>query len=92
MIYDTKENYSLYEIITGMVGRITPVGETYEDAQRANNLEVYCDTVYLLLQDIIDVAPMRNSAYHSVKEIGKEAYNSLFEIKGKIDEALGEGE
>ena len=92
MIYDTKENYSLYEIITGMVGRITPVGETYEDAQRANNLEVYCDIVYLLLQDIIDIAPMRYSSYHSVKEIGKEAYNGLLGIKGKIDRALEDGE
>ena len=45
----------IYEVVTKLVGRINPVGETETDNERYENLKVMCELVEKLIVDIDNV-------------------------------------
>ena len=81
-------NYNIYEIITKIIGKILPIGETNTDEARLKNLTVHCNVTHSLLKDIILAASYRDRQEYSVQKAGEEAYRSLVEIKKLIDEVI----
>ena len=76
------------EIIYRLSGKIEPVGETYEDDRRYNNLNNLCILVSNLVDDIIEVSKNKERIEFSMKRQGKFAFNFLKNIEVKIQEGL----
>ena len=63
-----EKQFTVIEIVENLVGKITPVGETNEDAIRFENLKVMCDLANSLISKIDDVAYKNKDSYeYSVK-------------------------
>ena len=73
----------IYEIVTKLVGRINPVGETNTDDERFENLKVMCELVEKLVVDIDTVGYSNKKAYEFSKKRAAE-YSEKF-----ITERLG---
>ena len=73
----------IYEIVTKLVGRINPVGETNTDNERFENLKVMCELVEKLVIDIDTVGYSNKKAYEFSKKRAAE-YSEKF-----ITERLG---
>ena len=58
----------IYEIVTKLVGRINPVGETNTDNERFENLKVMCELVEKLVVDIDTVGYSNRTAYEFSKK------------------------
>ena len=70
----------LYQIVQKLVGPITPVGSTEEDARRLKNLVAIEDLIDTLLQDVVRVALMAGQHQASINEAGKQAEQFLREV------------
>jgi len=69
-----------------LIGRIQPVGETYEDEERYVNLEQHEIVVMGLVEDLINVSEAKDRTEYSMKRSGECAYKILGEIKRWIDD------
>lgn len=58
----------IYEVVTKLVGRINPVGETNTDNERFENLKVMCELVGKLIVDIDTVGYSNKTAYEFSKK------------------------
>lgn len=75
----------IYDIVKKLVGPIHPVGETYEDEDRLENLEVMTELVGEILFDISVISDNnKDRVEHSMKEAGKFAYEFLETIKKEL--------
>jgi len=64
----------IYDVVKKLVGEIEPVGETYTDNARFENLKVMTDLVEKLLTDIADVATYEKDRHeYSRKRAGEFA-------------------
>ena len=70
----------IYEIVTKLVGRINPVGETNTDNERFENLKVMCELVEKLIVDIDTVGYSNKNAYEFSKKRAAE-YSEKFIIE-----------
>ncbi len=59
-----------YEMVKKLVGEIIPVGETYEDTRRLNNLENMIALVGHLISDIDKVAMNKGRPEYSLDKAG----------------------
>ena len=66
-----------YEMVKKLVGEINPVGETYEDTRRLNNLENMIALVDHLMSDIDKVAMNKGRPEYSVNKAGTVASEYL---------------
>ena len=73
----------IYEIVTKLIGKINPIGETNTDNERFENLKVMCDLVEKLIVDIDTVGYSNRNAYEFSKKRAAE-YSEKF-----ITERLG---
>lgn len=73
----------IYEIVTKLVGKINPVGETDTDNERFENLKIMCELVEKLVVDIDTVGYSNKNAYEFSKKRASE-YSEKF-----ITERLG---
>lgn len=71
----------LEEIVTKLIGPISPLGDTNQDAIRLRNLTVTCDLAENMISKIRDVAEYAGSKEHSINKIGSYAKDFLNRIK-----------
>lgn len=78
MSIDTVE-----EVVTKLVGRIKPVGESNEDEKRFENLVLMCELVDRLVTKIDEVAYDNKDRYEaSMKKAGLYAQNFMTNTLG----------
>lgn len=70
----------IYEIVTKLVGKINPVGETDTDNERFENLKIMCELVEKLVVDIDTVGYSNKNAYEFSKKRAAE-YSEKFIIE-----------
>lgn len=63
----------IYDVVTKLIGPISPIGETNADEQRFENLKVMTELVDKLLGDIDKVIPCKNRVEYSMKKAGEYA-------------------
>lgn len=75
----------LQEIIQKLVGPICPLGDYEMDMYRSQSMEIYIDTIDLMINDVLEVIKeYNNDQEESVKKIVSQATDfikSLEEIK-----------
>ena len=71
----------IYDVVTKLVGKINPVGESNEDDRRFENLNTLTDLIDKLLSDIEYVARQNNEPEYSVSRAGKFASKFLDQIE-----------
>ena len=76
----------LYEVVTLLVGRIQPVGETREDERRLENLKEMCDLVERLVADIVRVELDNNNAHQASMKKASNVARSCLEGLGVMGE------
>lgn len=76
-----KKEYSVYDIVYKLVGKIDPVGESHIDEERYDNLEKMIELVDKLIYDI-DSVGYRNYARQefSMNKAGKRALQFLEDL------------
>ena len=70
----------IYEIVTKLVGKINPVGETDADNERFENLKIMCELVEKLVVDIDTVGYSNKNACEFSKKRAAE-YSEKFIIE-----------
>jgi hypothetical protein len=75
------DSIELQEIVNRIVGPIHPIGETYNDDLRFENLKLLTGLVDRLLFDIGQVATDKDRTEHSMKRAGEFAHKFLTEIR-----------
>jgi len=61
------------EVVDKLVGQIEPVGESYADERRYENLKKVCELTDLLLSDIDKVIGYKERIEYSMKRSGEYA-------------------
>ncbi len=69
--------YETYNVVKKLAGEIQPVGETYQDDRRFENLKETVTLVELLLADIIKVTKGADRVEYSIQRAGKYAKEFL---------------
>ena len=75
----------MYEIVTRLIGRINPVGETNTDGERFENLKVFIDLVDSLVNELHHVSDNASHYEYSRKRAGELAVKYLKTLKSSID-------
>lgn len=71
----------LVEIVKTLTGEIEPIGETYTDEARFENLKTLCTTVDYLIGHIDSIVHNARYTEHSQKAAGEYAKKFLGELK-----------
>ena len=69
----------IYEVITKLIGRINPIGETTTDNERFENLKVMCKLVEKLIVDINTVSYSNKTSYEFSKKRASDYANKFLE-------------
>ena len=77
---------TVYEVVTKLIGNIEPVGETYQDEKRYENLKVMTELVDRLIFDLVSVAGERNRQEHSINRDGKFANVFLYDLRESMED------
>lgn len=81
----------IVDIVRKLVGPVEPVGETYSDAKRLENIEAMTALLDELMDDIFHIAAFRQAPESSKKAIGKHAagfiahVNCEYSMEGQND-------
>lgn len=70
-----------YDVVAKLIGPIRPTGDHGLDKRRLENLKEMIELVDKLLGDISTVTYARDNHQHSMKEMGKLAYEFLKDVK-----------
>ena len=54
MNYENAKEEVLIQLVSRLIGDITPVGETYEDEERLKNLQMCSTVLHLIINDLYD--------------------------------------
>ena len=75
----------IYDIIKKLIGPIDPIGETYEDNERFENLKATTKLVNQLLFKIYTVSYNKDKVEFSMKKSGEFAHKFLKTIKTELE-------
>lgn len=75
-----------YDVVTKLIGEITPIGETNTDDKRFQNLKDITKLVELLLEEIYVVASLNYKEEYSIKRAADYASNFLANIPSKYNQ------
>jgi len=76
--------YSITDVIKIVIGQIEPIGETYADEKRYNNLQQMEVLIENLIAEVGKTSLERDRYESSVKKIGEEATKFLKKINYSI--------
>lgn len=76
------------EIIEKLFGKIMPVGETYEDKKRFENLLDYNEILEIIINKIVNCSNYNNDNRYSVCKIGVESMNILINLRNFLEDVL----
>lgn len=92
MEYENAKEEVFIQLVSRLIGNITPVGETYEDEERLKNLQMCSTILHLIINDIYEnITYYKNDARGSVKRIVSESYKILESLNDYMD-ILNKGE
>lgn len=92
MEYENAKEEVFVQLVSRLIGNITPVGETYEDEERLKNLQMCSTILHLIINDIYEnITYYKNDARGSVKRIVSESYKILESLNDYMD-ILNKGE
>ena len=80
----------IYEIVTKLVGKINPVGETNTDNERFENLKVMCELVVNLIVDIDTVGYYNRTAHEFSKKRAAEYVDKFITERLGISDNIAE--
>ena len=79
--------YYTLDVVKKLIGEIKPIGETEYDTDARINLKEQIEVVTNMLEEIIQVAYVKDSREYSVSECGKLAHKFLINyVKAEIDD------
>ena len=81
-----SDKMTIYDVVCKLVGAIDPIGETYTDNQRFENLKVMTGLVDRLIFNLAEVANNKKRVEYSMKKAGEFADKFLNETKECLDE------
>lgn len=84
--------YAVSEIVSKIIGKIHSVGSTETDEGRFENLEVQCELINELLEEVIIESKSKERYEGSMEKSGKFAYEYLMELKKYLEDVLYEQE
>ena len=76
------------EIMERLFGTIAPVGETYEDNKRYENIGNIEKLLNYAIEELLDGYDYIGSIRHSEYKIAKECKEILINLKEKLDDVL----
>ena len=82
------KEYSISKIVNAIIGSIDPVGETYEDDRRYENLETTSELVDSITDQLIYISRFRNRPEASIKRAGNMAHCILQDLQEKLNDNL----
>ena len=71
---------SISEIIGNLFGKITPVGETYQDNVRYENIQNYYEALCYIVSSLRIASQYKDRTEYSMQKIGKECFDILREF------------
>jgi len=80
------------QVIGALVGAIGPVGDTSIDANRLDNLDVYCDVFERMSGNLKSVADDHENKLHSISVAGKRARKTIDAVHFDLGDSLNGGE
>ena len=78
----------LSDTLMRIIGEIEPTGSHEVDKQRLQNLYKLCDTIDVLMDEIIDLIPYKDRPEASMNEIGVYAMRWVIDKLDRIHECL----
>lgn len=93
MEYENAKEEVFIQLVSRLIGDITPVGETYEDEERLKNLQMCSTVLHLIINDLYEnITYYKNDARGSVKRIVSESYKILESLNDYMDILESKGE
>ena len=78
MEYESAKEEVFIQLVSRLIGDITPVGETYEDEERLKNIQMCSTVLHLIINDLYEnITYYKSDARGSVKRIVSESYKIL---------------
>lgn len=78
------------EIMKRLFGSITPVGETYEDQKRLENIDRLEIALYYIIEELINAYDFIESNKYSELKIAEASKEILDYLKDKLNDTLDE--
>jgi len=85
------KNEQVLEVVNKLIGEISPVGDSNHDEDCLNNLIEYNELLFQMYQQLIPLTYHKHSFACSVKKIGEEADNALYNVYRNLKD-MYEGE
>ncbi len=93
MNYENAKEEVFVQLVSRLIGNITPVGETYEDEERLKNIQMCSIVLHLIINDLYEnITYYKNDARGSVKRIVRESYKILESLNDYMDILENKGE
>lgn len=70
---------SISQILERLFGKIYPVGETYEDTKRYDNIQNYYEALSFIISKLQDASEFKDDNRASCSDIGQECFDILYE-------------
>lgn len=77
---------SITDIFDKLCGKIFPLGETYEDNNRYENIENYYELLCHIISSLRIASEYKDCPEYSRQKIGQECYNILKEFGLEVEE------
>ena len=86
MEFENAKEEAFIQLVSRLIGDITPVGETYEDEERLKNLQMCSTVLHLIINDLYEnITYYKNDARGSVKRIVSGSYKILESLNDYMD-------
>ena len=93
MEYENAKEEVFIQLVSRLIGDITPAGETYEDEERLKNLQMCSIVLHLIINDLYEnIIYYKNDTRGSVKRIVSESYKILESLNDYMDILERKGE
>ena len=93
MEYENAKEEVFIQLVSRLIGNITPVGETYEDEETLKNLQMCSIVLHLIINDLYEnITYYKNDARGSVKRIASESYKILESLNDYMNILESKGE
>lgn len=84
------KSYGIKELVSKIIGKVYPVGETYEDESRFESLKELKDLLDYCVAEIYEVSLEAGRPEYSVSRAGNFARGYLRQLREDLDEKLSD--
>lgn len=83
-----EEKYTTSEFILKMIGPLYPYGDTDIDVARLYNTEIALKVLWLIVEELVKSAELKDRVEWSISEIANKSYDGLYEIATYISDKI----